>query len=203
MVGLVKKVLEGIVDPSSPPMETAVEFEHFYGNIAVLGHGENGMVDGRVHEHVVIRVKLVDGEHYVIDMTGAQFGQPRAIMHINEYAAYFRKVLGVKPLGSWWGFWDEYANTRESEPELPDDFAYMPASIAHSMAGAVAIAWEGHESREGMSIAQMCRGTEQVFEIRKSGMLAGLKKDMPRVLGVLRETSRASDDDAANYEQVA
>lgn len=61
---------------------------------------ENGARDDKSYDHTVITLELTNGESYVVDLVGAQYGHYRAVMPKAEYMdVYVSHIAESKPFG--------------------------------------------------------------------------------------------------------
>ena len=69
-------------------------------------HWANGQIDPRKYDHIVFLVKLKNGEAYIIDSAGAQFGYYDAVVRYREYMNTIvqarKDTFGIGHNRKWW-----------------------------------------------------------------------------------------------------
>jgi len=149
-----------------------VSVKDFRKHVAMIGHFENNTTDQRQYEHVVIHVKLIDGEEYIIDATGSQFGQHATVLPAFDFTTQLvDEELAKKPLGSWWQFWRNYTRagydcrvSAEFDPRVPraavDTVGYLEAAFQE---------WDARAER---SIISILKEKKVIFDAGRKGILA-------------------------------
>ncbi|KAK5163936.1 uncharacterized protein LTR77_010331 [Saxophila tyrrhenica] len=169
---LLKRVLKGIVDPQTPPTESAFLVKDFRERVAVIPHFANGRQDERQHEHVALRVKLIDGEEYVIDLAGAQFGQYAAVLPAKEYDGQLvREQLATKPMGSWKRFWSNFGQAGGHDL-VPEEFEFRGPTIAFHSSAFAELALRQWDRRAVRTVAAGVKEKKAVFIVGRKCVLS-------------------------------
>jgi hypothetical protein len=88
----------GILLKSGAQEEWSVRFLECENRIVEIM--ADGTQNNRVCDHAVMVLTLVDGERYVVDLAGAQYGQYRAVRHLPAYTRdYAHRVVSKNVVG--------------------------------------------------------------------------------------------------------
>lgn len=104
-----------IIQDDSSVTETSVKIRNGLERLQVVQHGEDGETDAICRTHDVLAVKLVDGNRYILDIAGAQFGQYRTVLSAEEFKAqWVEAIVKEVPFGAWAGFWPDWLAAADS-----------------------------------------------------------------------------------------
>lgn len=148
-----------------------MSIKDFRKRVAMIGHFEDGTIDQRQYEHVVIHVKLIDGEEYIIDPTGSQFGQHATVMPAFDFTTQLvDEELTKKPLGSWWQFWRNYTRTGY-DCRVSSEFDARVPRAAVDAVGYLEAAYRQWDARAEHSMVSILREKKVIFDAGKKAIL--------------------------------
>jgi hypothetical protein len=131
-----------------------------------------------VEPHTVVPLELGDGNIFVLDLTGAQYGQHRAVVPRSPYmSAYGGELLAASEFGHIEQMYDDALAGKRCE-ELHKQFDMRvwvyQKEIAKTAIGTVC----GWEHRNKKSLSNMLNSKQAVFEVESKELLELIKQNM-------------------------
>ena len=116
--------------------------------------------------HFVFLVKLKNGERYIIDLAGSQFGQHQAVMSFNQYHIQYVKTFdGLNEL-------DTMAKDRQRERfgnTMRKVTAMLDARLRHTWSVLIGIIWFlENECKDAVDVVQMLAEKELKYQAKKA-----------------------------------
>lgn len=136
--------------------------------------GEGALrVDGTDYAHTIIRVTMMNGETYALDMAGAQYGWHESVTPWQLYnAARVREIKIVMPFGDTKVLYKVRANDdgkqRQRIQEIIDNFAEVVDD---------AVVWW---QRKNIALIDLLRLPEHEFKSKRAFLLDAIEENMQR-----------------------
>ncbi|KAK4501679.1 hypothetical protein PRZ48_007488 [Zasmidium cellare] len=125
-------------------------------------------------DHNVLALEATDGNTYILDLSGAQFGQPRPVIPFNEYKLrYMNQITQIHEHGYYDGVL-EAAREGERNPYMCD---VSLALIQHKVRKCLLESVEEWQ-KENVSLKGLIRGDRKTYGTGKTALLGKVFDDM-------------------------
>lgn len=144
------------------------------------------------YRHEATMVSLDDGRTYVIDLSGAQYGQYKAVMPLAKYKQEMVTVhLETWPFGRREKFLKEVRDGNHRKA-LGKNFDMRVAHCQNQVVPALNAAVKEWEAKSNKSVAAMLKGKQAVFEAEKDDLVKAVGADMRSFVEFFEQTNGQS-----------
>ena len=168
---------------------------------SIIRHYPDGSVENVRYQHIVLNIGLkATDERFIIDLTGAQYRQYRAIMPQQEYDDKW--IMCYKERESF-GYWNrrwKNAVVKQNDPAL-EGFDVRVMIMHEQVARCINTTVDGWEKKTGKTLAKMLKQKGDIFETDKAALMKEVNRNMREYLNycksrpqVFRETETKVED---------
>ena len=148
------------------------EVTHYTKNtrLRLLPADDTGTVDAHDYSHSVIRITLKNGEKYILDLTGAQYGWQETVTPYDIYQqAKIRLIKKVSPFG----YTRQFCKVVENMDGISKWHHDVDVGF-ETVLNDILITWQ----HENMSLSTLLRLPDDQFEKQQAGLLETLEGGM-------------------------